>query len=1792
MAFRFKFFVQKIIHMNTKSILFLFIFCLVSIISKAGFEPVVVTGYNNDIVANGVGAATGSITVNADGGSPGFAFVAPDFQAIAGNPAPTYSLPAGGLINNVNTPGNNFQLASYSGNNALRLATTASGTLQFGTPKYASDVYLLAASGTGVSTATITITFADATTQVFTGLSVSDWYDAAGFAIQGIGRVRLSDNVLEGSTTNPRLYEMKLSLSSANYNKQIISVTVAKTNTTGGLTIVVMGVSINSLSPCVAPTAQPSALVLSPTLYNVGGSFNAAAPPADKYLVLRTPGATTPTIAPANGTVYTAGGTVGNATVISAAAATTFNDGTVTGNTTYRYTVYSYNDALCYNPAYNLTAPLSATTTTPACAPIAAGTYSVGAGGTYPTITAAINAIYSGGGATGNVILELRSSYSSGGETFPITIPNLSTTPCAVGTPTITVRPTVGATNLSIINDNPTAIIDFNASRNFIFDGRPGGVGTAKHLAISNLNTTGVTVRFINEATSNSVMYCDVQGQNTSSTSTALSGVIYFAGTTGANGNDNNTIANCDIHGTGSGDPAIGIAAYGATTTTSTYNDNNTISNCNVYDYFIASASSTGIKIDAGNTAWTITGNSFYLTNPRTYTSTATQRALWVTPNVAAITTAANNFTISNNFIGGSAPSATGSVYGVNGSVAFSFIGMDLSLGGGTASSIQGNTIANISVTSTSTSTTGVFVGIGTANGVMDIGTVTGNTIGSTTTNSSITVYNGLSGTSFGIRLGGGTTINVANNKIAGIDVNGSGAAISVNFIGIGTSTASGGATTTSITGNTIGSLIMPNSINLPNPSTSTTAQTVAGINISSGVTTSTISNNIIANLNNNHAAGGTTSFTRGIAVTTSASSITGNVIRNLSNSTLATGGGATSGVSGIVMSSTNVAGCNVTGNIIDSLVLTSGSSTAASNMTGIFYSGTSSAVSTISKNFIHSFDISNANTNVTMTGIDFATATANLVNNMIRLGIKPDGSDLMTAVVVRGISSNSSSATNNILHNSIYIGGANVDPTAKNSYAFIRTSASGTYSISNNIFVNARSNASAGSGGKHYALYFTTGTTGATTNYNLYYAPGTDGYIGYTGTADVQAYSSAWIAGDNNSITANPQFVAPTGNALQVNLHIKTNVPTAIEGAGLAFAVVTDDFDGDTRASLTPTDIGADAGNFIANDISAPVIVYTPFDYTCATTDRSFSATITDATGVPLTGTLIPRVYFQKNSGTWYSSAGTLASGTANNSVWNFNITMATMGGVSAGDVVNYYVIAQDVATTPNVGSSPGAGLVATNVNTVSTAPSAPRSYNVASGPLPGSITVTPSAASVCKTTASPVLLKATGGQIAGSFAWGTQTAQNTSTTYPAPFSNYFGGTKHQILVLASELSSAGFAAGIPLTSLNLNVVSLGTTFTSCQNFKVKVGHTTSTALTTTFATGLTEVFGPVTVNPTPGYNNLLTFTTPFNWNGTDNLIIETSYSNANTGASTDAVIMYNTTTTFVSTSVYRADGVTPAAVEAAATATTTYSTRPDFTLTGLLAAPFTWSPTTGLYTNAAGTTAYTGTTRDSVWAWPTTTTTYTVKATTANSCSVSKTIAVTDTCGIVPVTLLSFKGERTTAGNKLEWTTATEINNAGFELERSANGRAFSKLTFVASKASGGNSTLQFTYVFTDAKAQLTTNSYYRLKQIDKDGKATYSNVVLIHGDKVNAIELTGLYPNPAKANVNVLLASPKMSEVTLVVTDVTGKIIMQKTDKVQAGSNNLNLDVRALTNGQYFLKIICADGCETNIGKFMKL
>lgn len=162
-----------------------------------------------------------------------------------------------------------------------------------------------------------------------------------------------------------------------------------------------------------------------------------------------------------------------------------------------------------------------------------------------------------------------------------------------------------------------------------------------------------------------------------------------------------------------------------------------------------------------------------------------------------------------------------------------------------------------------------------------------------------------------------------------------------------------------------------------------------------------------------------------------------------------------------------------------------------------------------------------------------------------------------------------------------------------------------------------------------------------------------------------------------------------------------------------------------------------------------------------------------------------------------------------------------------------------------------------------------------------------------------------------------------------------------------------------------------------------------------------------------------------------------------------------------------------------------------------------------------------------------------------------------------LLPVTLTLFTGQVMDGGNELRWTTATEINNKGFYVERSVDGRIFTQLEYIASKAVNGNSTTPLSYNFMDKEP--TAKSYYRLRQIDFDGTANYSTTILLERKVDYALVIA---PNPA---VNHFRVSSDKQITGLRLVDMQGRVV-----KVFTPGNSGNYQLGQTPPGIYILQI----------------
>lgn len=172
------------------------------------------------------------------------------------------------------------------------------------------------------------------------------------------------------------------------------------------------------------------------------------------------------------------------------------------------------------------------------------------------------------------------------------------------------------------------------------------------------------------------------------------------------------------------------------------------------------------------------------------------------------------------------------------------------------------------------------------------------------------------------------------------------------------------------------------------------------------------------------------------------------------------------------------------------------------------------------------------------------------------------------------------------------------------------------------------------------------------------------------------------------------------------------------------------------------------------------------------------------------------------------------------------------------------------------------------------------------------------------------------------------------------------------------------------------------------------------------------------------------------------------------------------------------------------------------------------------------------------------------------------------------LPATITRFDGRKMDNANRLEWTTVSEQNNSHFMLQYSTDGSHFTDLAKVDSKAPNGNSNDVLNYSYDHTNPALGHN-YYRLQQMDIDGKKSYhANVVdLIWGSNGSTVSV---YPNPSQGVVNIDLYTVKAQNTLIKVLDMSGRIVKQIEARSEAGMNKLSVDLGDVAQGIYTLQV----------------
>ena len=178
-----------------------------------------------------------------------------------------------------------------------------------------------------------------------------------------------------------------------------------------------------------------------------------------------------------------------------------------------------------------------------------------------------------------------------------------------------------------------------------------------------------------------------------------------------------------------------------------------------------------------------------------------------------------------------------------------------------------------------------------------------------------------------------------------------------------------------------------------------------------------------------------------------------------------------------------------------------------------------------------------------------------------------------------------------------------------------------------------------------------------------------------------------------------------------------------------------------------------------------------------------------------------------------------------------------------------------------------------------------------------------------------------------------------------------------------------------------------------------------------------------------------------------------------------------------------------------------------------------------------------------------------------------------------VTPVELISFNADPGNGEVRLNWITATELNNKGFDIERSV----LDNLTGIKSKYvkagyidGSGSSTKEHSYRFEDKRLAPGTY-FYRLRQTDLDGQSVYSNEIRVEVKTPLNYSLSQNYPNPFNPATTISFALPEKADVIINIYSILGELINNAVNKkFQAGNQSVNFNASGLPSGVYIYRI----------------
>lgn len=201
---------------------------------------------------------------------------------------------------------------------------------------------------------------------------------------------------------------------------------------------------------------------------------------------------------------------------------------------------------------------------------------------------------------------------------------------------------------------------------------------------------------------------------------------------------------------------------------------------------------------------------------------------------------------------------------------------------------------------------------------------------------------------------------------------------------------------------------------------------------------------------------------------------------------------------------------------------------------------------------------------------------------------------------------------------------------------------------------------------------------------------------------------------------------------------------------------------------------------------------------------------------------------------------------------------------------------------------------------------------------------------------------------------------------------------------------------------------------------------------------------------------------------------------------------------------------------------------------------------------------------------------------------CSDPATVLITfQNQGALPVTITDFGAIYNNDKVNIKWTTVFEFNNDHFDIERSTDGVSY---TSVGSVKGQGNSSMKRDYQFSDdvSRSVFSKNDlYYRLKQVDADGKASYTKILVVRVYRTKTLQSLSVTPNPAINDIKVNVQLNENAYIVIKVTNSNGIEVLRRTTRGSIGTNSFALEgTSRLQTGMYFLEVIVNSNERMNV------